>query len=312
MSQTVRMRMDFGDFRGVLVQLAPNTLQTIGGELFRFFDCSDQRELEYCHPDLVGTNIGYLPDTTANWLTPGSLADVRYVILNQPGDAARVMNFADNFRYILRMAGFKPSAEFTKPDGNPALADLELRNGSFANVLIRQQVIGEYEVDQPASLQIVSAPLTAGEIGQPYTYDVNAAAFPAATFTLDAAPAGMTINPTTGVIAWTPDDGGSFAVTVRASNAAAADAIQSFSVVVPNKPAGPPCKPTPGAKHSPCKPPHAGPPEPPKPPKGKPPTAGPPPGQPKGKPPTAGPPADLPKGKPHAGPPANPPGKGKG
>lgn len=132
--QTVRIRMDFGDFRGALLRIAPGMLTALGGEygLRRNFDCSDQRELEYCHPDLVGQNIGYLAGTTASWLTPQTLAEVEYVITNQPGDAPTVMNFAENFGEILAMAGFRPSAQFYKPDAN--------------GNLISEQVLGTYSM----------------------------------------------------------------------------------------------------------------------------------------------------------------------
>lgn len=76
-----------------------------------------------------------------------------------------------------------------------------------------------------------SAPTT-GAVGTAYSYDVNANGSPAPTFTLTAAPSGMTINSTTGVIAWTPSAGGAFGVTVRATNGTSSDALQSFVITV--------------------------------------------------------------------------------
>jgi hypothetical protein len=242
-SQTVRMRQDFGDFRGVLLRIVPGTLtgtETTTGSpetrtgLFRNFDCQDQRELEFCHPDVVGQNIGYIPGTSATWQTPASLADVEFVILNQPGTAARVMNFADNFGFILRMAGFRPSAEFYKPDNNTELAGLTIGGQPVQGVLIREQVLGEYTIDQPASAPlIVSSAVTTGAVGQAYTYDVNATGFPAARYSLTTSPTGMAINETTGLISWTPTSGGVFNVAVKASNGTNPDATQSFQVTVP-------------------------------------------------------------------------------
>jgi PKD repeat protein len=153
-TQPVRMRMEFGDFRGALLELADgfaldlddvDPAYTATQGLARFFDCSDQRELEYCHPYLVGQNIGYLPNTDATWLTPETLEDIRYVIINQPGDAPMLMNFEEHLGEILAMAGFVPSAEFYAPDPNPDLV------GTIAEgVLIRQQVLGTYEVKAAA------------------------------------------------------------------------------------------------------------------------------------------------------------------
>jgi len=54
---------------------------------------------------------------------------------------------------------------------------------------------------------ITSTPVTTVVEGQPYSYDVEATdpdAGDVLTFSLDIAPAGMTINATTGVIHWTP------------------------------------------------------------------------------------------------------------
>lgn len=159
-TQTARIRMEFGDFRGALLEILPGTLtlDNAAGDpadqgLRRIFDCSDQRELEYCHPEVVGQNIGYNPGTTATWLTPQTLEEIQYVIINQPGDAPTVMNFQQNFGRIMAMAGFRPTAEFYAPDTNPDLAGYcpegsgswcSLTSGGMANVLIRQQVIGTY------------------------------------------------------------------------------------------------------------------------------------------------------------------------
>lgn len=158
-TQAVRIRMEFGDFRGALLQIVAGTLTSDNIDpryastngLARSFDCSDQRELEYCHPELVGQNIGYLPNTDATWLTPETLEEIEYVIINQPGDAPTVMNFQENFGYILAMAGFVPSAEFYAPDPD---VDGELAGTPYEGVLIRQQVLGEYEVLPPTNINV--------------------------------------------------------------------------------------------------------------------------------------------------------------
>ncbi|MBA2480072.1 MAG: PQQ-dependent sugar dehydrogenase [Planctomycetes bacterium] len=74
-------------------------------------------------------------------------------------------------------------------------------------------------------------PLTA-VLGSPYTYDVDASGNPAATFTLTTAPTGMTIDPVTGVISWTPTALGNANVTVRAANGNLPNATQSFTIAV--------------------------------------------------------------------------------
>jgi len=111
-SQSVRLEMDYGDFRGLILRVAPGTLVDYdpvleapfgllqqGGD----FDCGDQRRLPYCHPDLIEDR----------WFTsPTSLNEVEFVTVHQPGDAATVMNFEQNFGQLLAMAGFVPTAEF--------------------------------------------------------------------------------------------------------------------------------------------------------------------------------------------------------
>ena len=78
---------------------------------------------------------------------------------------------------------------------------------------------------------ITSAPVTQGTVGQAYAYDVEATGDPAPGYALTAAPTGMTIDAVTGVIDWTPDTAGDYAVTVEASNSQGSDS-QSFSVSV--------------------------------------------------------------------------------
>jgi hypothetical protein len=110
-SQTVRIELDYGDFRGLILRVTPGTLVDYSAADAPFgllalrgdFDCRDQRRLPYCHPDLVGDD----------WFAePTSLSDVEFVTVHQPGTAASVMNFEQNFGIILAMAGFAPTAEF--------------------------------------------------------------------------------------------------------------------------------------------------------------------------------------------------------
>jgi PKD repeat protein len=233
-TQSVRLRHEFGDFRGALLELADGVITsdnihvdfTGTGGLARQFDCEDQRELEFCHPELVGESIAYLPNTNATWLTPENLEDIKYVIINQPGDAARIMNFEATFGLVLRMAGFIPSAEFYAPDPNP-----DLTGTPFDGALIRQQVLGEYLVDT-AGPTITSQAVTSAVTGDQYTYDVDATVYPGSVdFSLTTSPDGMTINQSTGMIRWTPGASGIYDVAVRATRGNASD-TQSFRIRV--------------------------------------------------------------------------------
>ena len=75
---------------------------------------------------------------------------------------------------------------------------------------------------------ITSTPVTSTAVGQIYLYNVDASADPMATYSLTAAPAGMTINSTTGLVEWIPSASSNYNVTVTASNGIEPDANQSF------------------------------------------------------------------------------------
>ena len=82
---------------------------------------------------------------------------------------------------------------------------------------------------------ITSTAATAGVVGQAYSYDVDASGTPAPTFSLLVFPAGMTINPASGLIAWTPGTAGDFNVSVQALNLAGSD-TQSYAIHVTEVP----------------------------------------------------------------------------
>jgi len=80
---------------------------------------------------------------------------------------------------------------------------------------------------------ITSAAVVNATVTIPYEYDVNATGVPEPNYTLETAPTGMTINLTTGLIQWTPDETqlGFNPVTVRATNSEGYDE-QIFDVNV--------------------------------------------------------------------------------
>lgn len=79
---------------------------------------------------------------------------------------------------------------------------------------------------------ITSTPSTEAGVNALYTYDVNAWGYPAPSFNFGVTPPpGMTIDPVSGVIQWTPDTVGIYEITTEAYNAAGADQ-QSFEITV--------------------------------------------------------------------------------
>ncbi len=90
--------------------------------------------------------------------------------------------------------------------------------------------------DDEASAPIfTSTPPTAATLGATFSYTAVARAVPAPTYSLEEYPAGMTIDPATGVITWLPGGGGIFSIKVRAENGRDPLAVQTFllGVAVP-------------------------------------------------------------------------------
>lgn len=89
----------------------------------------------------------------------------------------------------------------------------------------------------PSGPSITSTAVTTATVALPYSYQVTATDASAGTlsYSLTTAPAGMTINATTGLISWTPTSAqtGPQSVVVRVANGATAlTATQSYSVTV--------------------------------------------------------------------------------
>jgi lysophospholipase L1-like esterase len=80
---------------------------------------------------------------------------------------------------------------------------------------------------------ITSTAITSAYVGWPYIYNVDAEGNPAPGFSLlDTPPSGMTINPSSGVIQWTPVALGDYAVTVQSANGVGTPDTQLFTISV--------------------------------------------------------------------------------
>ena len=80
---------------------------------------------------------------------------------------------------------------------------------------------------------IFTSPITGAMLDFPYTYNVGALGNPAPSYSLLVGAPGMSIDPTTGVISWTPASGleGIHDITVQAQNSEGTD-TQNFSIDV--------------------------------------------------------------------------------
>ncbi len=89
-----------------------------------------------------------------------------------------------------------------------------------------------------SSPEITSTPIEQTFMDEYYVYDVNAYGYPAPTFQLTSAPAGMTIDETSGLIDWVPSAGqvGPHAIEVVAANGETPDAVQNFTLQVSPSP----------------------------------------------------------------------------
>jgi hypothetical protein len=122
-----------------------------------------------------------------------------------------------------------------------SLGRIEVMGGYDANGNALSTIFVSQQLNQPdLAPTITSTPVKTAVVNTPYSYQVLSTANPQATYTLTAAPAGMAINASTGLISWTPDytTEGVETVTVTASNNAGT-ATQSFTVgVAPQPPTG--------------------------------------------------------------------------
>jgi len=89
-------------------------------------------------------------------------------------------------------------------------------------------------VVEPACFEpaITSAAPPPGTAGAPYAFTVSASGNPAAVLSVSGLPAGLSFDPTSGLISGTPDAAGTSTVTVTANNGCNAAAVQTYSLVV--------------------------------------------------------------------------------
>ena len=90
----------------------------------------------------------------------------------------------------------------------------------------------------PVAPILTSTPVTVAVAGQLYLYDVNGfdPNGDVVIYQLLIAPAGMTIDSATGLIAWTPESDGVHSVSVRAQDPGALSGVQNFTLTVGEPP----------------------------------------------------------------------------
>jgi hypothetical protein len=131
-----------------------------------------------------------------------------------------------------------PQAESSEAAVADSLGRIEVLGGYDANgnPLATTYISQEFAQPDLAPTITSTAPTTAGTAG--YTYQVLSTGSPQPSYSLTAAPAGMTINSTTGLITSSPSlaqVGGPYTVTVQASNYAG-QTTQTYNVTVKHSP----------------------------------------------------------------------------
>ena len=108
---------------------------------------------------------------------------------------------------------------------------VEVQDGE-GGIATQRFTIEVQSANQPPD--IISTPVTDAIVKVPYEYDVDAVDLDGdvLTYELTGAPAGMTIDPDSGLISWTPDAAGVPAVSVRVVDGRGGAAPQSYLINV--------------------------------------------------------------------------------
>jgi YD repeat-containing protein len=177
--------------------------------------------------DTPDTVLVEAPGVLANDRSPAGGA-LTAALVSNPSHGTLSLNGTGGFSYT-------PDASFTEMDSFTYRTSAGGLTSNTATVTIR--------LNRPPA--IISSPPTTGIEGQPYNYAVVASdpdAGDLLTYALISAPAGMTINPGTGYIEWTPTraQASRHAVTVQVADGHGGSATQSYTIAVaealPNAP----------------------------------------------------------------------------
>jgi predicted outer membrane repeat protein len=167
----------------------------------------------------VGTPVGSFTTVDPD---PGTV--FAYALVAGAGDT-------DNGSFALAGNGLVTAASFdyeTKRSYSIRVRTTDQDSGSFEKAF----TIVVTDVPEPGPPKIVSQPVRTAVQGQLYQYDVEATGVPVPQYRLAQAPAGMTIDPITGVISWTPTQlPGAYTVEVRAVVPGNRD-VQRFTIAL--------------------------------------------------------------------------------
>ena len=167
---------------------------------------------------------GINPTTSETTLPVGSYNDPNFTARSLGNVRNRILSFVSGNNFD------GDNSVLAWPPADPALIPL--------TPIIPVQICAAL----PGPPAINSTPVATGAVGVGYVYDVNAADAPTdvLTYSLDVFPAGMAIDPPTGLITWLPGAVSVVNVTVRVTDQTALFATQSFNISVLGAPVNTP------------------------------------------------------------------------
>ena len=130
-------------------------------------------------------------------------------------------------------------ANFSTPQKVKIFADEDADNtGTSATFTVkaagyaRRSVIVQLPDNDPRAPVFKTTPPTQTVVGLAFRYAAKAKGLPAPQYSLLVAPAGMTIDASTGLVQWTPTQTGDYPVTIKARNGVGPFAKQTFTLTV--------------------------------------------------------------------------------
>ena len=193
----------------------------------------------------VTDNTGTAPIVSTNTLSIAE-GQASVFFVNLPAQPAKAVTVA-----VRRIAGtptarivrggalvFTPE-NFATPRKVKIFADEDADNtGSAATFAVKAAGYTRHTVfvnvidNDPRAPVFKTTPPTTAVVGLAFRYSAKAKGLPAPTYSLIAAPAGMSIDPATGVVDWIPEQTGDYPVTIKARNGIGPSAKQTFTLTV--------------------------------------------------------------------------------
>jgi hypothetical protein len=183
----------------------------------------------------VWDTVAPLPTATANAAAVLASNGLIYVLggVTSSGTTANVESYSESSNTWTTQTAL-PAAVSSEAATSDSLGRIVVAGGYDVNGLATAGAYFSQQLNQPDAVPVItSSPSGAATVNTVYSYQVSSTGNPQPTYTLTASPAGMTVDPNTGLISWTPNSSqvGYQTVTVQASNYAG-QTPQTYSLPV--------------------------------------------------------------------------------